>query len=92
MKQLSIILSMIVPREKAPGMDIDVHLQPLIYKLLQLWNGVNAFDEYTKTNFKMHGVLYSTTSDFLTYASLFGWSTKVALLAHLVLEVHIQCG
>ena len=36
MKQLSIIFSMIIPRKKAPGMDIDVFLQPLIIELLQL--------------------------------------------------------
>ena len=30
--------------EKAPSMDIDVYLQPLIKELLQLWNGVDAFD------------------------------------------------
>jgi len=76
MKQPSIILSMIIPREKAPGMDIDVYLQPLIKELLQLWNGVDAFDAYTKTNFKMHGVLHSTTSDFPAYANLSGCSTK----------------
>jgi len=76
MKQPSIILSMIIPGEKAAGMDIDVYLQPLIKELLQLWNGVDAFDAYTKTNFKMHGVLHSTTSNFPTYANLSGWSTE----------------
>ena len=33
-KQSSIILSMIIPGEKALGMDIDVYLQPLIKELL----------------------------------------------------------
>jgi len=49
MKQPSIILSIIIPGEKAPGIDIDVFLQPLIKELLQLRNGVDAFDAYTRT-------------------------------------------
>ena len=51
MKQSLIILSMIIPREKAPGMDIDVYLQPLVKELLQLWNGVDAYDAYTRKRF-----------------------------------------
>ena len=76
MKQSAIILSMIIPREKAPGMDIDVYLQPLVKELLQLWDGVDAFDAYSKTKFKLRAVLHSTTSDFPAYANLSGWSTK----------------
>jgi len=53
MEQSSIILSMIILGEKAPGMDIDVYLQPLIQELIQLWNGVDAYDAYTKTSFKL---------------------------------------
>ena len=71
LKQPLIILCMIIPREKAPGMDIDVYLQPLIKKLSQLWNGVDAFDAHTKTNCKMHGLLYST-SEFPAYANSSG--------------------
>ena len=46
-KQPSVILSIIIPREKAPGMDIDVYLQPLIKELLQLWEGLDTFDACT---------------------------------------------
>jgi len=76
MKQPSIILSMIIPGEKAPGMDIDVFLQPLIKKLLQLWNGVDAFDAYTGTQFKLRGALHWIINDFPAYANLSGWSTN----------------
>ena len=76
MKQPSIILSMIILGEKVPGMDIDVYFQPLINELLRLRNGADVFDAYTKTNFKMHGVFHSTTSDFPAYANLSGCSTK----------------
>jgi len=53
LKQSLIIISMIIPREKAPGMDTDVYLQPLIKELLQLWKWVDAFDVYTRTHFKL---------------------------------------
>ena len=76
MKQPSIILSMIIPREKAPGMDINVFLQPLIKELLQLWNGVDTFDAYTRMQFKLRGALHWTINDFPAYAKLSGWSTK----------------
>ena len=41
-----------------------------------MWDGVDAFDAYSKTKFKLRGVLHSTTSDFPVYANLSGWSTK----------------
>ena len=64
MKQLSIILSMIILDEKAPSMNIDVFLQPLMKELLQLWEGVDAFDAFTKTHFKLWGALHWTINDF----------------------------
>ena len=76
MKQPYIILSIIILGEKAPGMDIDVFLQPLIKELFQLWEGVDAFDAYTRMHFKLRGALHWITNDFLTYANLSGWSTK----------------
>jgi len=72
-------------------MDIDVYLQPLTKELLQLWNRIDVFDAYTKTNFKLHGFLHSTTSDFSAYITYLGGVLKVILLIHLVLEVYIQC-
>ena len=57
-------------------MDIDVFLQPLIKELLQLWNGVDAFDAYTRTQFKLQRALHWTINDFPAYANLSGWSTK----------------
>jgi len=38
MKQMSFILSLVIPGPSSPGMDIDVYLQPLIDELLELWN------------------------------------------------------
>ena len=76
MKQSSIILSMIIPGEKAPGMDIDVYLQPLIKELLQLWDGVDTYNAYTKKGFTLRIALHATTIDFSAYAILSWWSTK----------------
>jgi phosphoribulokinase len=36
MKQMSFILSLVIPGPSSPGMDIDVYLQPLIDELLEL--------------------------------------------------------
>jgi len=63
MKQSSIILSMITLGEKAPGMDIDVYLQPLIKELVQLWYGVDAYDAYTNMRFTLRAALHSTRND-----------------------------
>jgi len=70
MKQSSIILSMIIPGKMAPGMDIDVFLQLLIEDLLQLWNGVDAFDAYTWMHFELRIALHWTINDFLAYFSI----------------------
>jgi hypothetical protein len=52
MKQMSFILSLIIPGPSSPGMDIDVYLQPLINELQELWNvGVSTFDASKKNNF-----------------------------------------
>ncbi|KAG8473043.1 hypothetical protein CXB51_034963 [Gossypium anomalum] len=44
MKQSLFILSMIIPREKGPGNDIDIYLQPHIEELKQLWSGAETYD------------------------------------------------
>ena len=76
MKQSSFILSMIIPGEKGPDNDIDIYLQPLIKELKQLWSGVETYDVFKKENFNLRAALLWTINDFLTYANLFGWSTK----------------
>jgi len=63
---------MIILGERVPGMDIDVYLQPLIKELLQLWKGVDAFNAYTMTHFKLQGALHSTTNGFSAYANFSG--------------------
>ncbi|KAL6179863.1 hypothetical protein ACLB2K_046534 [Fragaria x ananassa] len=42
-------------RPKQPGNDIDVYLQPLIYDLKLLWDGVDMYDAYSKAMFNLRG-------------------------------------
>ncbi|XP_040948543.1 uncharacterized protein [Gossypium hirsutum] len=76
MKQSSLILSMIIPREQGLGNDIDIYLQPLIEELKQLWAGVETYDVLRKENFNLRAALMWTINDFPAYANLSGWSTK----------------
>ncbi|GMJ10413.1 hypothetical protein HRI_004710500 [Hibiscus trionum] len=76
MKQLSFILSMIIPSEKGPGNNIDIYMQPLIEELKQLWVGVETYDVLKKENFNLRAALLWTNNDFTAYANLSGWSTK----------------
>ncbi|GKF56068.1 ribose 5-phosphate isomerase A [Tanacetum coccineum] len=64
-------------REKGPGNDIDVYLQPLIKELKLLWAGVDAYDAFSKQHFKLRASLLWTVNDFPAYANLSGWSTNV---------------
>jgi len=73
---------MIIPGEKAPGMDINVYLQPLIKEFMLLWDAVDTYDAYTRKRFKLSATLYSTTNDFSAYANL--GVQMVVLVVHLV--------
>ncbi|XP_070004473.1 uncharacterized protein [Nicotiana sylvestris] len=63
-------------RPKSPGNDIDVYLQPMIEELKELWEGVETYDAYSKTNFMMRVAIMWTINDFPAYGNLSGWSTK----------------
>ena len=77
MKQSFFMLSLLIPGLNAPGNDIDIYLQSLIYELQELWDhGVTTYDFGSKQNFRMHAVILWTIIDFPTYANLSGWSTK----------------
>jgi hypothetical protein len=58
-------------------MDIDVYLQPLIDKLLELWNvKVRSFDASKMENFNIRAQLMWTINDLSTYANLSGWPNR----------------
>ncbi|XP_010468113.1 PREDICTED: uncharacterized protein LOC104748126 [Camelina sativa] len=76
MKQEFMFLSVLVPGPNHPKRSLDIFLQPLIEELKDLWyNGVQAYDRYTKQNFLLRAVLMWTISDFPAYAMLSGWTT-----------------
>ncbi|XP_021761466.1 uncharacterized protein LOC110726319 isoform X1 [Chenopodium quinoa] len=71
-----IMLSLLIPGPKSPGMDIDVFLEPLIDELQELWEvGVKTYDSHSRQNFTMKAALLWTMSDFPAYGNLCGWST-----------------
>ena len=80
MKQPNFMLSLLIPRQKGLGNDIDVYLQLLVDELKQLWEvGVTTFESFRKQNFNMRAVVLWTINDFLAYRNLSGWNTMVAL-------------
>ncbi|XP_019267397.1 PREDICTED: uncharacterized protein LOC109244716 [Nicotiana attenuata] len=77
MKQSNLLLSLLIPGPKSPGMDIDVYLQPLVDDLKILWeSGIETYDAFMKQNFFLRASLLWTINDFPAYGILSGWSTK----------------
>jgi len=76
MKDTSFIMSMIIPGKYSPRNDIDVHLQPLVKELKELWTtGVDTYDSFKKEVFTLHATLKWTISDFPWLGMLSGWNT-----------------
>ncbi|KAA0056379.1 hypothetical protein E6C27_scaffold186G001230 [Cucumis melo var. makuwa] len=77
MKESNFFMSLLVPRPKSPGKELDVYLQPLIDELKELWNnGVRTFDCTDEEYFRLHACLLWTINDFPAYSDLSGWSMK----------------
>ncbi|XP_031105391.1 uncharacterized protein LOC116010220 [Ipomoea triloba] len=92
MKESFFMLTLLIPRPKAPGRDIDVYLQPLIDDLIELWEGgVTTYDSYSSTNFQLHASILWTINDFPTYGNLSRWSTKGYMRADGSYEVPHPC-
>ncbi|KAD6795867.1 hypothetical protein E3N88_06763 [Mikania micrantha] len=71
------MLSLLIPGPKSPGNNIDIHLQPLIEELKELWiNGLETYDKSNDETFEMCAALMWTISDFPAYSMLSGWKTK----------------
>lgn len=65
MKREFQILSLLIPRPKAPGQDIDVFLQPLVEELKELWEvGVVAYDMYKRESFTLKAMVMWGIHDF----------------------------
>ena len=77
MKQENILLSLLIPRPKQLGNDIDVCLEPLIEDLNALWNeGVEVHDAFDNTTFTLRAILMWTIQDFPAYGNLAGCKTR----------------
>ncbi|XP_019242461.1 PREDICTED: uncharacterized protein LOC109222569 [Nicotiana attenuata] len=77
MKQSNILLSLLIPGPKSPGMNIDVYLQPLVDDLKKLWeDGIETYDAFKQQNFQLRASLLWTINDFPAYGILSSWSTK----------------
>ncbi|XP_040361886.1 uncharacterized protein LOC112163960 [Rosa chinensis] len=77
MKKENIMLTLLIPGPKQPGNDIDIYLQPLVEDLQLLWqNGVEAYDEFSKSTFNLKAMLMWTINDFPAYGNLAGCCTK----------------
>nr|GFA41059.1 hypothetical protein [Tanacetum cinerariifolium] len=76
MKEISFILTLLIPGLKSSGKDIDVYLRPLIDDLKDLWAnpGVETIDVATGLKFNMRAMVLWTINDFPDRSSLFGWS------------------
>ena len=77
MKKEYMMMTLLIPRPKALGKEIDVYLQPLIEELKDLWiNGLWTYDACLKSSSKMRAALMWTINDFPAYGDLSGWATK----------------
>ncbi|XP_026399574.1 uncharacterized protein LOC113295449 [Papaver somniferum] len=75
MKQEFSLLSLLVSGPKAPGKKIDVYLEILVDELNKLWDGVLAFDAFSKTEFLMRARLLWGIHDFPALGDLAGCVT-----------------
>ncbi|XP_048444073.1 uncharacterized protein LOC125479085 [Pyrus x bretschneideri] len=76
MKQPNLLLSLLIPRPRSPGKEIDVYMRPLIDELNELWEvGIPTYDAYSNQSFTMKAAVLWTISDFPAYGMLSGWST-----------------
>ncbi|XP_026440115.1 uncharacterized protein LOC113338938 [Papaver somniferum] len=67
------MLALLISGQRAPGKDIDVYLELLIYELKLLWNeGVKTYDSSTKTEFLMKARLLWSIHDFPALGTLSG--------------------
>nr|GEV29809.1 hypothetical protein [Tanacetum cinerariifolium] len=78
MKEISFMLTLLIPGPKSSGKDIDVYLRHLIDDQKDLWAkpGVEAIDVATCQKFNMRAMVLWIINDFPARSSLSGWSTQ----------------
>jgi hypothetical protein len=73
MKRKYLLLTMIISRLRAPGIDIDVFLEPLMQEMEILWReGVEMWDELVKSAFTLRVLIFVTITDYPRQFSLTG--------------------
>ncbi|KAF7152381.1 hypothetical protein RHSIM_Rhsim01G0150600 [Rhododendron simsii] len=77
MKEPFLMLSLLIPRDKQPGIDIDVYMQPLKDELKELWNnGALTYDASNGESFQMRATMWWTVHDWPAFGDISGWRTK----------------
>lgn len=80
-------LTLLILGPKSPGKDFDVFLRLLVDELKVLWlDGVQTYDEYSKSQFTLRAAVIWTINDFPAYAYFSGWSTMGKLACPICLE------
>ena len=65
MKRKYFLLTMIISRPKALGINIDVFLEPLMQDMEILWKeGVEMWDELAKSAFTLRAIIFVTMTDY----------------------------
>ncbi|KAH7849967.1 hypothetical protein Vadar_025729 [Vaccinium darrowii] len=77
MKESFFMLTLLIPGDKQPGIDIDVYMRPLIDELNELWQtGALTYDAFSRESFQMHAALMWTIHDWPAFGDISGWRTK----------------
>ncbi|XP_028094543.1 uncharacterized protein LOC114294618 [Camellia sinensis] len=77
MKDLFLMMSLLIPGESQPGIDVDVDMRPLVDELNELWeNGALSYDAVTGKSFQMRTALMWTIHDWPAFGDISGWRTN----------------
>jgi hypothetical protein len=77
-KKFFVMLALLIPgRQSVTSECFDVYLEPLVEELLQLWEGIPAYDiskEVGGRDFNLRGMLLWTIHDFPAYGTVGGFA------------------
>ncbi|KAF7116020.1 hypothetical protein RHSIM_RhsimUnG0041600 [Rhododendron simsii] len=71
------MLTLLIPGDKQPGIDIDVYLRPLVDELKESWHtGTLTYDAASCEWFQMRAAFWWTLHDWPALGDISGWRTK----------------
>ncbi|KAF7132507.1 hypothetical protein RHSIM_Rhsim09G0076000 [Rhododendron simsii] len=77
MKDSFFVLTLLIPGDKQPGIDINVYLRPLVDELKELWHtGTLTYDAASCEWFQMRAAFWWTLHDWPALGDISGWRTK----------------